>query len=507
MSIGPRLELRQSQQLVMTPQLQQAIKLLQMTSFELSAFVDAELERNPLLDRASEEPSAAEDAPGPPEPAGRDDRRDRLDVVVNGADPSSLEAPFDTGRENLYDADRAGPEPPAPSLAASLTASASLGGGGGGPAWDGAGDPLEELLAQPVSLLDHLEEQIALSSAPLAERAMARALAADVDEQGYLRADPDEAAARLGVSPEVARRALTLLQSCEPTGVGARDLAECLALQLRERDRLDPAMEALLAHLPLVARADFKALSKVCGVSAQDVRDMIAEIRALDPRPGRAFGGAEARTVVPEVFLRRGPRGGWIVELNSDALPRVLVDNAYAAEVLAGAGAETRAYISECRQSASWLVKSLEQRARTILKVAIEIARQQDGFFAHGVAALRPMTLKDVAEKIGMHESTVSRVTAGKHLCCDRGTFELKFFFTQAIAASDGGDALSAEAIRHRIKCLIDRESARKTLSDDAIVTLLKEDGVDIARRTVAKYRESMNIPSSVQRKRLKAAT
>lgn len=250
MSIGPRLELRQSQQLVMTPQLQQAIKLLQMTSVELGAFVETELERNPILERASGE-EVGEERPETTRER-ESERLDGVDVVVRSGDVSDVERPFDTGRENLYDSDA-----PRPAAAAPLVSGMGP-GGGSGPAWDGDGDPVEELLAQPVSMLSHLEAQIALSPEPPAVRAVACALAADLDEAGYLRVEVEEAAARLGATPDEAARGLAVLQGCEPAGIGARDLAECLALQLRERDRLDPAMQAMLDNLALVARADYR---------------------------------------------------------------------------------------------------------------------------------------------------------------------------------------------------------------------------------------------------------
>ena len=477
--IGPRLELRTSQQLVMTPQLQQAIKLLQMSNLELGRFVDEAIERNPLLDRAPE----AETGPETPDP--RRETTERLasadTALRDGAADSST--PYETG-------------------ASTWTAPVARPGSGGAAA---ELPPLEETLGAETTLIEHLAAQLSLIRAPRTTTNAAMALAADIDEAGYLRIEADEAARRLGVSEQVLEDAVALLHQCEPAGIGARSLAECLALQLAEKDRLDPAMQAMVDNLPLLARADFKALSRLCGLDEGEVREMAAEIRALDPRPGREFTAPPALAAVPDVFIRRSPEGGWIVELNTDTLPRVLVDNAYAA-TLARGDEKARAFVSECRQSGGWLVRSLEQRARTILRVAIEIARRQEAFFEEGVSALRPMTLRMVADEIGMHESTVSRVAAGKHLACERGIFELRWFFTQALASTDGGEAHSATAIRDRIKGLIDAEPPHKTLSDDRLTAILRNDGVDIARRTVAKYREGMNIPSSVQRRRLKTA-
>ncbi len=338
---------------------------------------------------------------------------------------------------------------------------------------------------------------------------LARLLVEELDEHGLLRADLAELAARLGAAPGQVEAALTLVQGCEPTGVGARDLAECLALQLAERDRLDPAMRRLVENLDLMERGDRRRLRALCGVDEEDFADMLAELRALDPRPCAGFQAERAETLIPDVFLRRAPGGywgggGWEIELNSETLPRVLVDNRYAAQLSATrgeAGREARAFVSDCRASASWLKRSLDQRARTILTVATEIVRQQDRFFAEGITGLKPLTLRMVAEATGLHESTASRVTSNKYIATERGIFELKFFFTNAV----GPDGLAAAAVRHRIRALIDAEGSGGILSDDRIVVQLQEDGIDIARRTVAKYRRVLGIPSSVERRRLQA--
>lgn len=296
-----------------------------------------------------------------------------------------------------------------------------------------------------------------------------------------------------------------MIHGFEPTGVGARGLAECLALQLRESDRLDPAMAALLANLDLLAKRDYAVLKRKCGVDDEDIRDMVAEIRRLDPKPGLKFATPLAEPVIPDVLVRSAPDGGWRVDLNSEALPRVIANRAFYARISAGGAAEARSFADEAWSNATWIVRSLEQRARTILKVATEIVRHQDAFFSHGVAHLRPLNLKTIADAVQMHESTISRVTANKFMTTPRGMFEMKYFFTTAIAAADGGDAYSSEAVRHRIRQMIEGEDAQAVLSDDAIVEGLKAIGIDIARRTVAKYREGMRIPSSAARRREKA--
>jgi RNA polymerase sigma-54 factor len=328
-----------------------------------------------------------------------------------------------------------------------------------------------------------------------------------VDEAGYVRGELETTAEKLGASVAEVEHVLGIVQTFDPPGVGARDLGECLAIQLKERDRYDPAMAALIANLDLLAKRDFAALKRAAGVDEEDLHDMIGEIRRLNPKPGLAFGGGVVQPVVPDVFVRARPNGEWNVELNSDTLPRVLINQSYYASVSKTAKSDTeKTFLAECLQTANWLTRSLDQRARTILKVATEIVRQQDSFLAHGVQHLRPLNLRIVADAIGMHESTVSRVTANKYMATPRGIFELKYFFSSSIAAADGGEAHSAEAVRDRIKRMIDAESADDILSDDTIVQKLKSDGVDIARRTVAKYREAMRIPSSVQRRREKQA-
>jgi RNA polymerase sigma-54 factor len=326
-----------------------------------------------------------------------------------------------------------------------------------------------------------------------------------VDEAGYLTGDIAHVAEKLGAPPADVEATLAVLQGFDPPGVCARNLTECLAIQLRERDRLDPAMQALLAHLDLLAKRDIAGLKKACGVGEEDLVDMIAEIRQLNPKPGLAFGTTLVQPIVPDVFVRPGPDGGFVVELNSETLPKVLVNQSYYTQVAKTARSDKeKTYLADCLQTATWLIRALDQRARTILKVSSEIVRQQDAFFAHGVQHLRPLNLKTIADAIAMHESTVSRVTANKYMATSRGIFELKYFFTSAIAAADGSEAHSAEAVRYRIKQLIDAESPRAVLSDDTIVEKLRAAGIDIARRTVAKYREAMRIPSSVQRRREK---
>jgi RNA polymerase sigma-54 factor len=502
MALSQKLELRQSQSLVMTPQLMQAIKLLQLSNLDLAAYVEEELERNPLLER--DERSETDGPDFPAAEASADPGAGGGEAPLDGAIEKSGE--FDTDLTNVYP-DDAGPasEPqaaPAPPDADSWQVAPSR------QTVRSEDYNLEAFVAEERTLADHLLEQLGLQAEDAALRLVGRALIDEIDEAGYMRGDLAEIAARLGAPMEIAERALHLIQSFDPTGVGARDLAECLGIQLRERDRLDPAMAALLEHLELVARRDFAALRRVCGVDEEDLTEMIAEVRALNPRPGAGFGSAPVQPVIPDVMVRQGADGGWLVELNTNTLPRVLVNQSYYATVARSSRKDAeKAFLSDCFQTANWLVKSLDQRARTILKVASEIVRQQDAFLVQGVEHLRPLNLRSIASAIGMHESTVSRVTSNKYIATPRGIFELKYFFTASIASAEGGEGHSAEAVRHRIKTLIDEEARDAVLSDDTIVQVLRGAGIDIARRTVAKYRESLRIPSSVQRRREKHAS
>jgi RNA polymerase sigma-54 factor len=486
MSMAPRLDLRQSQSLVMTPQLQQAIRLLALSNLEVESFIAEEIERNPLLEGGTGEEAPAAEAPS-----------EVLDEPPSADDFGSAEAPLDldANDENLHQdsaADRA--------LDGGLGMEGLSGGGG----YDGEGPDFDSFAADELSLHAHLLAQAGerLSGPDLV---VAGQIIEQVDETGYLLASTLDLAGRLGVPLAEVERILAIVQTFDPTGVAARSLAECLALQAKEADRYDPAMARLIDNLDYLAKGNFSALKRICGVDDEDMGDMVRELRAYDPKPGCRFAGSErVEAAVPDVFVAR--RGfGWAIELNSATLPRLLVNRRYYAELTDGADRRSKAWLSECLASANWLMKALDQRARTIVKVCSEIVKQQDGFFRHGVAQLRPLTLRQVAEAIGMHESTVSRVTSNKYLSCDRGLYELKYFFTSGIQSNDGGDAVSAEAVKSHIKALIAAEDPRAILSDDQLVELLQAKGFDIARRTVAKYREAIGLGSSVQRRRQKA--
>ncbi len=488
MTLAPRLDLRQTQSLVMTPQLQQAIKLLTLSNLEIEGHIAEEIERNPLLERGDgvvvEKPAPAE----PPLPA-------RADQLIGGATTAEPALDVDYATES-HQQDSITDGGGGMDGALSLTGGAQAGSG------QNASDP-DAFADSATSLVDHLMAQAGTTLAGI-ELFIAHHLIDQIDECGYLRTTLNGIAEGLGIAESRVESVLRVIQTFDPTGVGARDLAECLALQAREADRHDPCMALLIDNLGLLARGDLTRLKRLCGVDDEDMADMIRELRGYDPKPGCRFGGEPAQAVTPDLFVKRGP-AGWRIEVNAATLPRLLINRRYYAELASGPQDKaSKAWLTECMASANWLMKALDQRQRTIIRVATEIVCHQEAFFVHGVAHMKPLTLARIADKIEMHESTVSRVTSNKYLSCARGLFELKYFFTSGITAVDGGDAVSAEAVKAAIRILIAGEDV-DILSDDALVAELKAKGFDIARRTVAKYRESLGIGSSIQRRRARA--
>lgn len=495
MPIVPRLDLRQTQSLVMTPQLRQAIKLLQFSNIEVASFVEQELERNPLLERDDNR-----DDP-PPERAALDQVPQRQDTVRDTAEiargdnlPSEAAAPLDADYSDSYDA--GGP--------ADGGASFSRMGSGGSRNFESDDRTIEDLADERPPLREYLGEQLRLSFADPVDRMIGTHLIALLCPAGRLTADPAAIATAMGLPLERVEAVRARMMRFDPPGLFARDLKECLAAQLLDKNRLDPAMQTLLDNLALLAKREMRKLLALCEVDSEDLADMISEIRALDPKPAASYSDTPVQIVVPDLLMRQLPDESWLIELNPETMPRVLVNERFYARVAPRTRKEDRAFLTERLANASWLVRSLQQRTQTILKVAAEIVRQQDGFLRHGVSHLRPLILRDIAAAVELHESTVSRVTANKYIATPRGTFELKYFFTTAIQGTDG-ESHSSESVRHRIRGLIDAEPPDDVLSDDAIVAILRREGVDIARRTVAKYREALRIPNSVQRRREKA--
>ena len=510
MALGPRLELRQSQSLVMTPQLQQAIKLLALSNLELEVFIGEAIEANPLLELGDNA------SPEPLEPGGEEIRRTQLESSpvdqLMGEGRAADDRPLDIDRAAL-DVDRdTGDGQGIDGAAAFELSSGEFGGSDfGGSQYSGEGPSLDERGGGDATLAKHLHAQIGAASTDPMRVALGRWLIDQLDEAGYLPLSLAEAAAELGLAADELEAALKLVQTLDPTGVGARSLSECLALQAIEADRYDPCMVRLIDNLDLVARGAFAQLKRMCGVDDEDFADMLNELRSYDPKPGLRFGGSIGQAVTPDILIRAAPPAkdgtvGWDIALNPATLPRLVVNRSYYTELRTScADKGARGWLGDKLADANWLMKALDQRQRTILKVAAEIVRHQEGFFRRGVSALKPLTLRTVAEAIAMHESTVSRVTSNKYLLCERGTFELKYFFTSGVAASDGGGAVSAETVKAQIRALIETEEPGAILSDDTLVDLLREKGFDLARRTVAKYREAIGLGSSVQRRRAKA--
>lgn len=482
MALGPRLDLRQSQSLVMTPQLQQAIKLLALSNLEIETFIGDALESNPLLE-AGEVSRDKEDGP---QDSDTSEAATSDDLMLAGA--GEADAPLDIDASAL-DRDRD---------TGDWSAQMSSGSSEDLP-------DLENRSADEITLAAHLEAQIGHSAPDERSAFIARHLIGLLDEAGYCSASMREVAGDLGVTIAEVEDALAIVQTLDPTGVGARSLSECLALQAIEADRYDPCMKVLIANLELVAKGAFAHLRRICDVDEEDLADMLNELRSYNPRPGLQYGGSAGAAVVPDILLTASPQGGWDIALNEATLPRLIVNRGYYLELREGCvQKDAKGWLSEKLADANWLIKALDQRQKTILKVAAEIVKQQDGFFRKGVSELRPLTLRTVAEAIEMHESTVSRVTSNKYLHCERGTFELKYFFTSGVGGGTDGEGASAEAVKARIKALCDGEDTKKILSDDKLVDLLKAEGFDLARRTVAKYREAIGIGSSVQRRRAK---
>ncbi len=487
MALMQKLSLKQGQSLVMTPQLQQAIKLLQMSNLEIQDFVETELERNPLLERTD---VGLESAAAPAESSMSPETENSSAVDAKGADGDGADLGSDSAAiaaESSF----------MPSLESGSRSSGQV-------SLDGEAYDFAANISREITLSEHLTSQLSMHFKDPIELLIGQYLIGMLNEAGYLTGDVASVAEMLGTDVPNVAAVLTVMQKFDPPGVFASDLKDCLRIQLQELNHYDPAMAILLENLPLVAKRDFQALKNLCGVSLEDMQDMFTELRNLNPKPGHVFGSDPVVAVVPDVYVRAANDGSWIVELNSDSLPKVLVNNQYMAKVSRGAQkTEDKLFLSECHAQASWLVKSLDQRAKTILKVAREIVKQQDAFLVLGVQHLRPITLKMVADAIEMHESTVSRVTSNKYMTTPRGNFELKYFFTNAIqSASADGDSHSAESVRHRIREMIGNETTDAILSDDDIVDNLKLANIDIARRTVAKYRESLNIQSSIGRRR-----
>lgn len=508
MALTPRLDIKQSQSLVLTPQLQQAIKMLQLSSIELVDFVAEEVAQNPLLEYSETSPDRNDqekDSAAEKEEASQNEDTKTTDDFLQDHSPVSTESdtPLDTDYSEMYDDSVSDQIGSLPEQNLGLNGSNMITGGSGN--FDFTDTTFEQKQSDVLSLKSHLEEQLVLLNAEPYEKIIIQYLIGLMDEAGYITEETHLIAERCGCDENDIERIFKIAQTMEPLGVFSRSLSECLKIQQIQADRYDPAMETFLDNLEMLGERKFSDLRKLCNVSKEDFLDMVEEIKSLNPKPGLEFGEEVVFTVIPDVFVKKSPKGKWFVELNNDTLPKVLVNKRYLKEV----GSETikkedKDYIDECISKANWLVKALDQRANTILKVSSELVRLQKKFLNEGIQYLAPINLKTIAEAIEMHESTVSRVTANKYISTPRGIFEMKFFFTTAIGSLDSDNQHSSRSIKYKIKQLIDEEDPKKILSDDKIVDVIRSEGIDIARRTVAKYRESLEIPSSIIRRRMK---
>lgn len=496
MAVTPSLQLRTSQSLVMTEQLQQSIKLLQLSALELSEFIDQELEKNPLLsteDPATDDLKPEEEAESEaPAAAVEDDGMYTRSLDMSSSDGGESGAP-DASNDDIW-----GGETESQRYGESDIASHGSEGEGGY-----VSDVIEQRFSEMPSLKEHLLGQVQVDIADGEQKLIAAYLIDLLDESGYLRDDVSQLHEVLGCDPAQVGATLTQLRECDPAGVFAVDLKDCLRLQLKERGALTAPMEALLEHLELLAEANLKKLARACGVDEVELARMLAEVRRLDPRPGSHFSSEQVQTLIPDVLVRKLGRDGWRVELNADVMPRLLVNRQYHADLTGRArGREEKKFLNEQLSNASWLVKALDQRAQTLLKVAGEIVRQQEMFLEHGIRYMKPMTLRHIAEQVEVHESTVSRITSNKFMATPRGVFPLKYFFSSSLADAAEGEGTSSRTVMHMIKEMVEEEPGEAVLSDDAIAEKLAEKGIEVARRTVVKYRKLMNIPSSVERRR-----
>ena len=509
MALTPRLDIRQSQSLVLTPQLQQAIKMLQLSSTELVDFVAEEVEQNPILEYGEKSAAPDETTPAPKSEEPQTDVEEKVKTAddflqehapISGEGDTALDTDFSGTYDDNSLSDNIGT---LPEENLGLNGSNMITGGSG--SFDFSDTAIEINQSDSLSLKSHLEEQLVLLHAAPYEKIIIQYLIGLMDEAGYINEETDLIAQRCGCNADDVDRIFKIAQTMEPLGVFARSLCECLKIQQIHADRYDPVMEIFLDNLDMLGDRKFPELRKLCDVSKEDFLDMLEEIKALNPKPGLEYGEEIVFTIVPDVYVKKTPKGKWFVELNNDTLPKVLVNNRYLKEVGSGAiKKEDKSYIDECVSKANWLVKALDQRANTILKVSSELVKLQKRFLNEGIQYLAPINLKTIAEAIEMHESTVSRVTANKYISTPRGIFEMKFFFTNAIGSLDSDNQYSSKSIKYKIKQLIDDEDPKKILSDDKLVDLVRAEGIDIARRTVAKYRESLEIPSSIIRRRMK---
>ena len=481
MAIELRQSLKLSQQLVMTPQLQQAIKLLQLNRMELAEHIMGEMLENPLLEETQEEEKDRKEAKADQAQKAEDNRPQEIE-------PEKGQGTDDINWENYLNSQSYQP--------------------GSGPK---AADPdlpsFEATLTREDSLADHVAWQLQLSRTDPKEQEIGERIIGNLDENGYFTSTVEDIAAKLRVTPDEVEEVLLHIQEFDPLGVGARDLRECLLIQSRQIPDATIIRKVIRNHLKDLERKAYPSIAKALKISQAEVIEAVKKISTLEPKPGRRFYSTDNHYITPDIYVHK-MGDDYTIVLNEDGLPKLRISNFYQ-KVLRGNSSngkanskDTKEYINDKMRSALWLIRSIHQRQRTIYRVTESIVKMQRNFLDHGIGQLKPMVLRDVAEDIGMHESTVSRVTSNKYVHTPQGIFELKYFFNSSVKRVSGADVAS-EAVKNRIKDLIGNEDAKRPYSDQEIVELLRQGNIDIARRTVAKYREMLGILSSSKRKRL----
>ena len=492
MAITPKLEIKQSQSLLMTPQLRQAISILQLNNLELSELIENEINANPLLEKESDKLQEI----------SQETSEQTIDNINDSA-TNEEEFSTDIDIDNTFDdyaSDREGYDIPPDYDWQDYAKKKNTQN-----AEEADFDYFEQRLSQEKSIYDIIKEQISLNFITNKERMLATVLTEFLDESGYFRGDLETIAQKLHTTPQILTPVLDKLKTFEPSGIFAQSLQECIKIQLRDKNRLDPMMEGLLDNLELLGNKDFKILKKKLNITDEDLLSMITDIKSTDPKPAAKYNQKKADYIIPDVFITKTKHGEYKVELNQSSLPRLLINKDYYHQIkTADSNKNTGKYLKSQLNNADFLVRALRQRAETILRVTQELLKAQYDFFEKGIEHLKPLSLKDIADAAEIHESTVSRVTTNKYVHTPLGIFELKYFFSGATVSYSGGEAASSTAIKHKIKNMIEAESADNILSDDKLSELLARAGFQVARRTVAKYRESLNIPTSSVRKREK---
>ena len=485
MQLGQQIKMRQSQSLVMTPQLQQAIKLLQMTNLELCQYLENQQAENPFLEIDTNTQESRND-----DYQTQDETSNLSDDMQSGKsiseDPSSNQ-----DYENRYETElNERPKLDSPSPISKNTSTEDF------------DDYISNLASRPETLKEHVRKQISLELKESKDLLIASVLTDYLEPTGWLTTKIEEIANEINCHVDEVNGVLIKLQKLEPAGVFAKNLSECLKLQLEEKSLLSEEIKVLLDNLDLLAKGEIKQLIKITNFTQEEISQSIALIRSLNPKPGETFLYDETIQNSPDVIVTKG-RNGWVVELNKSTLPAVVIDENYISKMtLKKQDSNSSSYVADTIASARWLKRSVEQRNSTTLTIASAIIAQQEDFLKNGLSHLKPMVLRDIASNVGMHESTVSRVTTGLTIETPRGCFAMKYFFSVSLNSAENGESYAATAVREAIKKLISEEPAKKPLSDEAIAIIMKKDGIDLARRTVAKYREIMKIPSSAQRRR-----